>query len=98
MDETDILTTSQKKLFKEQEMWMKDRNIEFSDDPTEDTRISAIYNIIERFPTEEIARKAVEYGGYPAVLDWYSRSNSKIAKKKYRSAKRSKSSVKCKCR
>jgi len=98
MDETDILTPSQKRLFKEQEMWMKDRNIEFSDDPTENTRGAAIYDIIKRFPTERIARKAVESGGDPAVLDWYSRSNSKIAKKKYRSAKRAKSSVKCKCR
>ena len=95
MDETDILTPSQKRLFEDQEMWMKDVNVKYDE---ERTRMDAVEDIQKRFPTENIARKAVESGGDPAVLDWYSRSNSKIAKKKYRSAKRSKSSVKCKCR
>jgi len=76
---------------------MKDRNIEYSDDPTENTRGAAIYDIIKRFPTERIARKAVESGGYPEVIDWYSRLDSKITKKRYRSTKKSKSSAKCKC-
>ena len=94
MDETDILTPSQKKLFKDQEFWMKDVHVKYDE---ERTRMDAVDDIQKRFPTESIARKAVESGGDPAVIDWYSRSKSKITKKRYRSAKRSKSSVKCKC-
>lgn len=92
MDETDILAPFQKKLFKDQEQWMKDINVTYDE---ERTRLDAVYDIISRFPTEEMARRVVETGGDPAVIDWYSREKSKIARKRYRSKKRSKPTTKC---
>lgn len=79
-----LLTTSQKKLLKDQEQWMADVGAEYTD---ERTRIDAIYDIMERFPTEKLARAAVESGGDPAVLYLY--YHGKV-KRQYRKRKHTK--------
>jgi hypothetical protein len=90
----DILTPSQKKLLKDQELWMRDVGQTYT---KERTRIDAIEDIMKRFPTERDAREALDVGGDPAVMDWYSRKNSKIFKK--RNKKKSLiPQVKCKCK
>lgn len=78
---TDIfntLTPSQKKLLKDREQWMKDVGENYTE---ERTRIDAIYDLIKQYPTESIARKAVESGGDPVVLSLY--YNDTIKKKTY---------------
>jgi len=95
IDETDILTPSQKKLLLDQEQWMKDVHVTYDE---ERTRIDAIDDIRKRFPTEFRARKALESGGDPVVIDWYSRETSKLFKKRYRNKKKSKPATKCKCK
>lgn len=87
-----LLTPSQKKLLVDQEQWMKDVGEEHDE---EWGREGAIYAIMERFPTEEDARKALESGGYPAVVYLYSRGK---IKKTYRTKKNVKSKRKCKCK
>jgi len=87
-----LLTPSQKKLLIDQEQWMKDTGKTYEE---EWGREDAIYAIKERFPTEENARKAVESGGYPAVVYLY--SHGKI-KKTYRNKKNVKPIKKCKCK
>lgn len=93
-DITDILTPSQKKLLKDQELWMKDVGATYT---KERTRMDAIDDIMKRFPTERDAKEALEVGGDPAVMDWYSRNQSKIYKQR-RSKKPSKPTLKCKCK
>jgi hypothetical protein len=75
-------------------MWMKDVGATYTE---ERTRIDAIDDIIKRFPTERDAREALEVGGDPAVMDWYSRKNSKIFKNRWKK-KSSKPTLKCKCK
>lgn len=83
-DYYELLTPSQKKLLKEQEQWMKDVGAGYTE---ERTRIDAIYDIMKRFPTEKIARDAVESGGDPAVLYLYYHGE---VKKRERKSKRTK--------
>jgi len=93
-DVTNRLTPSQKKLLRDQELWMKDVGATYTE---ERTRIDAIDDIIKRFPTEHDAREALEVGGDPAVMDWYSRKQSKIYRQR-RGKKSSKPKLKCKCK
>lgn len=86
----DILTKSQKKLLRDQEEWMRDENLHYDE---ERTRLDAMYDIKKRFPTESLAREAVDAGGDPAVL--YLRNKNK---KVLRTKKASKPIVKCKCK
>jgi hypothetical protein len=86
----DLLTTSQKKLLRDQEQWMKDVGASYDE---ERTRIDAIYDIMRRFPTEKLAREAVESGGDPAVLYLYYHDT---IKKQYRKSKPKKRAKKCK--
>jgi len=87
-----LLTPSQKELLVDQEQWMSDIGEKYDD---EWGREGAIYAIMKRFPTEEDARKALESGGYPAVLYLYSRNK---VKKAYRTKKNVKPTIKCKCK
>ena len=87
-----LLTPSQKKLLDDHEQWLEDTGVEFDE---EWGREDAIYAIMKRFPTEQNARKALESGGYPAVLYLY--SHNKV-KKAYRNKKNVKSATKCKCK
>jgi hypothetical protein len=92
-DPYELLTPSQKKLLSDHEQWLEDTGGKFD---KEWDRNEAIYAIMERFPTEKDARKALENGGYPAVLYLY--SHDKV-KKVYRSTKKNvKSKRKCKCK
>lgn len=93
-DITDVLTPSQKKLLRDQELWMKDVGATYT---RERTRIDAIDDIMKRFPTEHDAKEALEVGGDPAVMAWYERKQSKIYRKR-RDKKSSKPKLKCKCK
>lgn len=88
----DTLTISQKKLLIDQEQWMKDVHESYTEDRT---RLDAIHDIKKRFPTERIAREAIENNGDPAVVYLY--AHGKI-KKRYRSTKKIKRTTKCKCK
>lgn len=91
--EESILTPSQKKLFKDQEHWMKDSGVEYDE---ERTRLDAIYDLKARFPTERKAREALDmYAGDPVVLQLY-RLN--LIKKRVSKKKRSKTTRKCTCK
>jgi len=79
------LTPSQKKLLKDQEMWMNDMGVEYDE---ERTRIDAIYDLIKRFPTEKIAKDAIESGGDPSVLYLYYHDRVKTQKRKHKKVKR----------
>jgi hypothetical protein len=89
-----LLTLSQKKLLSDQEQWMSDNGQKYTD---ERTRIDAIHDIIKRFPTEKLARDAVESGGDPSVLYLYyhgvnvNKKQRKSFNKKQRPIKRCKS-------
>ena len=92
-DQDDILTKSQKKLLIDQEQWMKDVHTNYND---ERTRMDAIYDIKQRFPTEHNARKILdEYGGDPVVIELYKKG---LIKKTYRTKKNVKPARKCKCK
>jgi hypothetical protein len=88
----ELLTPSQKKLLADQEQWMEDTGEKFT---KEWRREDAIYAIMDRFPTEQDARKAVESGGYPAVVYLY--SHGKV-NKTYRTRKYTKPKKRCKCK
>jgi hypothetical protein len=88
----ELLTPSQKKLLVDQEQWMKDSGEKFTE---EWGREDAIYAIMDRFPTEQDARKAIESGGYPAVVYLY--SHGKV-KKTDRTKKSMKPKKRCKCK
>lgn len=88
----ELLTPSQKKLLSDHEQWLKDTGGEFDE---EWNREAAIYAIMDRFPTEQDARKAVESGGYPAVVYLY--THGKV-KNTYRTRKFTKSTKRCKCK
>jgi hypothetical protein len=87
-----LLTPSQKKLLSDHEQWLKDTGEKFD---KEWDREEAIYAIMDRFPTEQDARKAIENGGYPAIVYLY--SHGKV-KKTYRTKKNVKPTIKCKCK
>lgn len=87
------MTPSQKKLLKDQEQWMMDSGIEYDG---ERSRTDAIYDIKQRFPTEEKAKLALEmYAGDPTVLQIYRLG---LARKRNKNNKIIKSKRKCKCK
>ena len=101
-DILDRLTPSQKKILRDQEAWMKDFGETYSE---ERTRIDAIDDIIKRFPTERDAYEALEVGGDPSTMYWYSldkasrrRLKERIKEMKSRKKKSSKPALKCKCK
>lgn len=88
----ELLTPSQRRLFRDQEEWMKDMGVEFDE---ERTRLDAIYDLKKRFPTEKSAREAIDmYGGDPVVLGLYKKG---VIKKRKSSKNKSKIKIKCKC-
>ena len=91
IDYYDQLSPSQKKLFKEQEQWLKDTGADYN----ERIRTHIIHEIMERFPTEEIAKEIVNNGGYPAIIYLY--SHGKV-KKSHRKPNKLKSIKRCKCK
>lgn len=85
------LTPSQYKLLLDQEMWMKDVGAKYT---KERTRIDAADDIRKRFPTEQIAKSAIDlYGGDPVVAEIYNKKALELAKNmnKQRGKKKTKS-------
>jgi hypothetical protein len=92
-DPENLLTTSQLKIFKDREQWMKDFGEEYT---KERDRLDAIYDVKERYPTEKDAKKVIDmYGGDPTVLELYRRD---LIKKRKRTKKDVKPIRKCKCK
>jgi hypothetical protein len=92
------LTPSQYKLLLDQEMWMKDVGAKYT---RERTRMDAADDIRKRFPTEQLAKDALdEWGGDPVLYKIYDKKSIEYAKymNKERSKKKTKPPTrKCKC-
>ena len=92
------LTPSQYKLLLDQEEWMKDVGAKYT---RERTRYDAADDIRKRFPTEQLAKLAIDtYGGDPVVAEIYSKKAITLAKEmnRERKGKKNKPVKRCNCK